>query len=85
MASHERVVRAVPLWLMRDYLVDAGGTVVGDGRVTGNGWAVSLEQVEDFHLGSLKIGQVRFYAEGDDAALAALMAVMEDKLVRAGG
>jgi molybdopterin synthase sulfur carrier subunit len=80
-----REVRGIPLWLLREYLVEGGGRAESDEVVTGPGWRVRLEQIEDFRIGSLTVGQLRLELEGDEAGLARLKAVLEPKLLRAGG
>jgi hypothetical protein len=84
MARKEWVQRGIPLKIFRDYLVDLGGIPSGDGRVEGPGWQASLERVEDFQIGSLRVGQVRVELEGDPSALEALLPQLEKKLLRAG-
>ena len=80
-----REVRGIPLWLLREYLVEGGGTAESDAVVTGPGWRVHLEQLEDFRIGSLSVGQVRLELDGDEEGLARLLEVLEPKLLRAGG
>jgi hypothetical protein len=95
-----REVRGIPLWLIREYLEELGGTakddcnISGEGRVSGasrvsgesgvsgEGWTAQLEQIEDFQIGSLVIGQVRVVLEGD---VNELVIGLDDKLLRAGG
>jgi molybdopterin synthase sulfur carrier subunit len=83
--THEQVVRNLPLWLMREYLEEVGGTVQTDGRIKGDGWTATLEQIEDFKLGSIVVGQVRFQAKGDEQAVNDMWLVLKDKMIRAGG
>ncbi|MHC4822172.1 MAG: DUF1952 domain-containing protein [Planctomycetota bacterium] len=78
-------IRAVPLWLLRDYFVEAGGEADGEFVVRGPGWTVTLEEMDDHRVGSLSVGQVRVTMDGDADAVAALWAVMEPKLIRGGG
>ena len=76
--------RGIPLKLFRDYLIDLGGSPVGDGRVAGPGWQAHLQRVEDFQIGSLRVGQVHVEFEGQPEALDALLPQLEQKLLRAG-
>ena len=62
-----------------------GGRAAGDHRVVGDGWEVRLTQIEDFAVGSLRVGQVRVDIDGSAAAVARVLAFLEPKLVRAGG
>ena len=43
------------------------------------------QQIEDFAVGSLRVGQVRVDVDGSDAGVARLLAFLEPKLIRAGG
>ena len=81
----DREIRGVPLWQIREYLEELGGRVLDDMNVQGEGWKANLEQIEDFQIGSLVVGQVRVLIEGDEPTLAALEPRLDDKLIRAGG
>jgi hypothetical protein len=83
--ARSRDVRGIPLWLLRAYLVEAGGTVVDDDSVVGDGWRVRLTQLQDFEVGSLRVGQIRVEWEGDGEAFARMQEILEQKLLRAGG
>ena len=84
-AAFVREVRGIPLWLLREYLVEAGGTAESDTVVTGDGWKVTLTQLDDFQVGSLKVGQLRVELDGEPGALERMQQVLEQKLLRAGG
>jgi hypothetical protein len=84
-AEREVVVTAVPLWLLRDYLVDAGGVAEGERRVRGDGWVAELSDTPDHVVGSLRVGRVRLVLAGDDDAVATVWAALEPRLIRAGG
>ncbi|MHC4548583.1 MAG: DUF1952 domain-containing protein [Planctomycetota bacterium] len=85
MPAEVREVRGIPLWLLREYLEEAGGHAGDDATVTGDGWTVRLTQIEDFQVGSLRVGQVRLELSGDADGLARVRAYLEPKLLRAGG
>ena len=85
MPAHSRNVRGIPLWLLRAYLVEAGGTADGDHTVVGDGWQVRLTQLEDFEVGSLRVGEIRVEWEGEGEAFARMQEILEQKLLRAGG
>jgi hypothetical protein len=85
MARRVRDVRAIPLWLLREYVERAGGREGADGALVGDGWTARLTQIEDVHVGSLRIGRVRLEIEGAEEALARLLAHLEPRLVRGGG
>jgi hypothetical protein len=80
----EWVQRGIPLKILRDYLTDLGGISQDDRRVSGPGWQAHLERVEDFQIGSLRVGQVRVAIEGEQQVLEALLPRLEKKLLRAG-
>lgn len=80
----EWVQRGIPLKILRDYLTDLGGIPQDDSRISGPGWQAHLERVEDFQIGSLRVGQVRVTIEGEQPVLEALLPQLEKKLLRAG-
>ena len=85
MPEDVRELRGIPIWLLREYVEDAGGAASDDGVLEGDGWTVRLEQIEDFQVGSLKVGQVRVTMRGTAQGLTRLLAQLEPRLVRAGG
>ena len=85
MARIERRVHGVPIWLMREYLLDLGGQEAGEGKVVGNGWSARYARVEDYKIGSLVIGAVHLEIEGKENALATLEPDLNLKLMRGGG
>ena len=85
MATIDRVIRGIPAWLMGEYLQEMGASDAGNGRYTHPQWSATAEQIEDFPIGSLRIGQIRFTAEVEDAALEAFQKRLEIKLLRGGG
>lgn len=85
MATLSKDLRAMPIWLLRDYLLQVGGQEQADGTIQGAGWQARLTQLEDFQIGSLRVGEVRLEITGDDGALAAVWMALEPKLMRAGG
>jgi len=85
LASETRETRGIPLWLLREYLEEGGGRAADDHRVVGDGWEVRLTQIEDFAVGSLRVGQVRMDVEGSDDGVARVLAFLDPKLIRAGG
>ena len=85
MPAHSRNVRGIPLWLLRAYLVEAGGTAEDDHFVVGDGWQVRLTQLEDFEVGSLRVGEIRVEWEGEGEAFVRMQEILERKLLRAGG
>jgi len=82
---YEKMVRGIPLWLLQEYLQEMGGISQGDGRVDTPHWSARLFQLEDFQLGSLRVGQVHISVTGEGEAMTRLQEVLEKKLLRAGG
>ena len=94
MAEIDRVITGIPLWLMRNYVVDSGGIVRGDSpgehenvatRICGPEWTVDLSPAPDQVVGSLRIGQVRLLVTGTDAGVTSVWNALEPRLLRAGG
>lgn len=85
MANFSREVRGLPLWLLREYLLEAGGRPDAEGHVVGAGWTATLTQLEDYQIGSLRVGQVRLELEAAPDVLAALESYLAPKLLRGGG
>lgn len=83
--AFEITVTSIPLWLMREYLVELGGQQVADDAVSGEGWQARLTRVEDFQLGSLRVGQVHLQVHGDAQAIERLRPALDKKLIRGGG
>ncbi len=80
-----REMRGIPYFLLVEYLEEMGGTAVREDLIETPEWAVSLERMEPFRLGSLAVGQVRLTIEIEEAAEAAFMKVFGMKTMRAGG
>ena len=84
MVTYEREVRGIPLWLLQEYLEAEGGEAQESGEILGDGWAARLTQLEDYQIGSLRVGQVRIEIAGEAGPMAHLERVMEKKLIRGG-
>lgn len=81
----ERIIRGVPLWLLREYVTGIGAQEAGEDSLQGDGWRAELTQLEDYALGSLRVGQVRLVIEGETDAVERAWAALEPKLLRGGG
>ena len=79
-----REMRGIPLWLLREYLQEMGGTAIDDHFVQAAGWNVHLTRMEPFRLGSLVVGQTRLDIEIEDQLVAEFMAQFDKKTLRAG-
>ena len=85
MIKEERIIRGVPAWLMGEYLKELGMIDEGNGRYTTPSVTADVEQIEDFQLVSLRVGQIRFELEGEETAVEELKVRLEVKLLRGGG
>lgn len=85
MLRYEREIRGIPLWLIRDYLHELGGQEGGGGQIEGIGWSVSLYPMDDFQIGSVRVGQVRLVLEAIPNTYESIRQALEKKLLRAGG
>lgn len=81
----EVFVYGIPLWLLREYLVELGGRVDGEHGVEGAGWRAKLAKLPDRQIGSLRVGRVELQLTGEPEALAALRPGLDRKTLRAGG
>jgi len=85
-AGHDpmKEVHSIPLWLLREYLQDLGGTAVSDTQITGNGWTANLTKLLPHEVGSLRVGQVEVAFSGNEPAILALQTQFHKKTMRAG-
>ncbi|MFN8497906.1 MAG: DUF1952 domain-containing protein [Anaerolineae bacterium] len=84
MARYVRDVRAVPLWLLREYLMELGGQ--GDGEdLVGDGWRASLLWLGTYRIGSLVVGEARVEIEGEATAVERTAAALDLRLSTRGG
>lgn len=93
--THERVLRGIPRWLLREYLEDLGGQATApesgdntDGTsdtLNADGWQATLTQMEDFRVGSLSSGQVRLTVTGDPDEVRGMLSRLAPRLFRGGG
>lgn len=77
-------IHSIPLWLLREYLEELGGTAKNETVVVGDGWTAVLTKMEPRHVGSLRVGQVKIEFEGQPDTLAALQTQFHKKTMRAG-
>jgi hypothetical protein len=81
----EVLVYSIPLWLLREYLEELGGTAESETVVTGAGWRVELTKLASRQVGSLRVGRVELKLEGEPEAIAGLRPGLDRKTLRAGG
>jgi hypothetical protein len=79
-----REVRGIPLFLLREYLEELGGTATSEDRVEGPGWQADLEKMQSFRLGSLSVGQTRVILKIEDYLADEFMERFSLKTLRAG-
>jgi hypothetical protein len=79
-----REMRGIPLWLLREYLQEMGGTAIDDYSVQATGWNVRLTRMEPFRLGSLAVGQTRLDIEIEDQLVDEFTTQFDKKTLRAG-
>ncbi len=83
--AEEVFVYGIPLWLLREYLVELGGRAIDDDVVEGDGWRAKLTKLPDHQVGSLRLGRVELKLVGEPEALAGLRPGLDRKTLRAGG
>ena len=80
----ETQLHAIPLWLLREYLVEVGGQAMADELVVGDEWQAILEKQPPRQVGSLQVGIVKITVEGTPAALGEMLPQLEKRTMRAG-
>ena len=80
-----REMRGIPFFLLKEYLVEMGGKESAEDRIEGPGWAVRLERMEPFRLGSLSVGQARLEIDLDETVEEDFLRRFSMKTLRAGG
>ena len=84
MAQLNRVVRAVPKWLLTEYLVEEGGKVQEDGSIKSDQWTATIAEMEKYTIGNMSAAQNRLVIEGDEEVLDELEEELKEKWLRAG-
>jgi hypothetical protein len=79
-----REMRGIPFFLLREYLQEMGGRLLGEDQVQGPGWTVHLARMQPFRLGSLEIGQTRLEIQIEDDLADEFMERFSKKTLRAG-
>lgn len=83
--GYDTTLTGLPLWLLREYVESVGGQPDADGTLVGDGWQARLTQVDDYQIGSLRVGRVRLQLTGTPAAIDRTRRALEPKFLRAGG
>lgn len=84
MAELNRVVRAVPKWLLTEYLVEEGGKVQKDGSIKSDKWTATISEMETYTIGNMSAAQNRLVLEGEEGDLEELEEALKEKWLRAG-
>ncbi len=79
----KREYHGISLQIIGDYLVELGGTMVGEDQVSGKGWSATLCKGEPFKLGALQLETIHIHFEGDAAVLKRLLASFDLRMIRA--
>jgi hypothetical protein len=78
-------MRGIPNYLLKEYLQELGGTLIGEDLIKGDGWSVKVEKMEPFRLFSLTVGQSRLTMELEDDVADDFLERFKKKTLRAGG
>lgn len=81
----EREYRAVPTWVIREYLTALGGVEVGESVVRGIGWRAVHRTGETAMFGKTRVEIVRVEFDGEAATLEPILAAFDLKMIRPGG
>lgn len=79
-----QVMRGIPYFLLKEYLVELGGTLVEDNLVVGEGWRVRLTKMEPYRLFSISVGQSQLDMELEEEIADQFLHMFAMKTLRAG-
>ncbi len=79
-----REMRGIPFFLLKEYLVELGGTQGRDDLITGQGWKIKLTRMEPYRLHALSVGQTRLDMELEDEIADQFLERFAIKTLRAG-
>lgn len=84
MRTITREMRGIPYFLLKEYLVELGGSLVDKNQVVGDGWRVRLTKMEPYKLHSLQVGQTRLEMELEERVADDFLERFAIKTLRAG-
>lgn len=84
MKTTTREMRGIPYFLLKEYLVELGGTLVDENLVEGDGWRVRLTKMEPYRLHSLQVGQTLLEMELEERVADDFLERFAMKTLRAG-
>ena len=85
MVKIDRVIKGIPAWLMGEYLQEMGAEDAGNGRYVHPDWWATVVQIEDYQIGSLRVGQIQFNVAAKAEVVEQFQKRLELKLLRGGG
>jgi len=84
MQKISREMRGIPYFLLKEYLVELGGTLLDEHTVAGAGWQVRLTKLEPYKVFSLQVGQTLLEMELEEAVAEDFLQRFAMKTLRAG-
>ena len=84
MQTITREIRGIPYFLLKEYLVELGGTLSDENLVVGDGWSVRLTKLAPYKLHSLQVGQTRLEMELEERVAEDFLQRFAMKTLRAG-
>lgn len=75
----------IPLWLMKEYLVDLGAVETDENVLVAAGWQARVSKAEPNRIGSLVIGGATVEFTGDADTLETMFQQLHWKTLRGGG
>lgn len=75
----------VPLWQMKEYLLELGASETAVNVLAAERWQAVVSQGEPVKIGSLVVGRIEVEFSGDETAIAALLEKLHWKTLRGGG
>jgi hypothetical protein len=66
-------------------LQDLGAEAEGNGRYIHSDWSATVEQIEDYQIGSLRVGQINLTVYASEPVIEQFQSLLFPKLLRGGG
>jgi hypothetical protein len=77
--------KAIPVWLMKEYLAELGASEQCDNLMVAEDWQAMVSKGQSFQIGSLVVGVTELDLSGDEAAIEAMLEKLHWKTLRGGG
>jgi hypothetical protein len=81
----EREYRCLPLWRAHETMLKLSGRSESGNSVQGAGWRAHMRDGEPIAIGTLHVGRIFIEFEGEEPAVAEVIAALHKKALRAGG